>query len=78
MQGHLSEVSKQDVPKTDRHIHGGIHRRHTREVSQGRAPRRPPSLIVQGLERLQDEVKPNQMRFRGLRREVLGFHSQQL
>ena len=25
-EGHISEVSKQDVPETDRRIHGGIHR----------------------------------------------------
>ena len=33
---------------------------------------------VPGLEKLQYEVKPNQMHFRSLRQEVLGFYSQQL
>ena len=33
--------------------------------------------IVPGLEGLQDEVKPNQVCFRSLCKEVLGFHSQQ-
>ena len=63
--------------KTNRSIYGGIYRRHAGKIGKSRAPHNPFSRGVPGPEKLQYEVKPSQMHFRSLHREVLGFYSQQ-
>ena len=73
---HLPKAGEQDVPETNWNIYGGIYRRHAGKIGKSRALHNPFSQGVLGPEKLQYEVKPSQMCFRSLCREVLGFYSQ--
>ena len=75
---YLPEVGEQDLPETNRDIYGGIYRRHVSKINYGQAPYSSSGRGIPDLEKVQHEVESNQMRFRSLSWEILGFYSQQM
>ena len=75
---YLPEVGEQNVPETNRDIHGGIYRRHVSKINYDRAPYSSSGRDIPDLEKVQYEVESSQMHFRSLNLKILGFYSQQL